>query len=152
MLDLNGSKPLFRKRSSFNPYRIFFWLTLILVVMFVLRGFATGAVKPYSLVAPTPTRTMDSYSMEAETQFAAGNLDKAILSYQEAVKLDPNNAMLWAELARIQTYSSTQTTTAEDQRARLEAALISINKALELAPDDSTVHAIRAFGLDWYAP
>ena len=64
---------------------------------------------------------------------------------------DPSNAQVWAELARIQTYSSSLLSNDAERLARLEEALESVNTAVELAPDDSTVHAIRAFVLDWYA-
>jgi hypothetical protein len=36
----------------------------------------------------------------------AGNLNAAILAYKEALRQNPNDAETWAELARIQTYSS----------------------------------------------
>ena len=65
--------------------------------------------------------------------------------------VDPNNAQVWAKLARIQTYSSTLLTTDDTKRQRLAEALDSANQAKALAPDDSTVAAIRAFVLDWNA-
>jgi tetratricopeptide (TPR) repeat protein len=42
-------------------------------------------------------------------------------------------------------------TTDEQQYIRLQEALDSINSGLEANPDDSTVHAVRAFVLDWNA-
>lgn len=152
MIDLNGSKPLFRKNlARVNPYRVLFWLVLVLAAMFVLRGYATGGIQPVSLITPTPTRTFGSYEEEAKTHFAAGNLEDAITAYQRALEVSPNEARLWAELARIQVYSSTQKVSAADRDKRLKEALDSINRAVELAPDDSTAHAIRAFVLDWNA-
>jgi tetratricopeptide (TPR) repeat protein len=108
----------------------------------------------------------ESYLLEAEAYLEAGKLydpsnetegpdvpkvNDAIDAYQVALEGDPDNAQAWAELARIQTYSSSLLSNDADRRARLEAALESVNRASELAPDDSTVHAIRAFVLDWYA-
>ncbi len=81
----------------------------------------------------------------------AGDLDKAIAAYQLATGADPGNAQLWAELARIQTYSSNLLTTDAEKLIRLGDALANINTAKELAPEDSTVRAIRAFVLDWNA-
>jgi tetratricopeptide (TPR) repeat protein len=78
-------------------------------------------------------------------------LEEAINALKEAVVSEPNNAQLWAELARIQTYSYTQKITREDQTKRLQEALDSINQAVKLDPESSTVHAIRAFVLDWNA-
>ncbi len=93
----------------------------------------------------------ESYAMEGDAQFTAGDMDAAILAYQEAVQIDPNNAEVWAKLARIQTYSSALLTTDDAQRTRLQEALASAEKAVALAPDDSFAHAIYAFALDWNA-
>ena len=41
--------------------------------------------------------------MEGDAQFTAGDMDAAILAYQEALQVDPNNAEVWAKLARIPT-------------------------------------------------
>ena len=81
----------------------------------------------------------------------AGDLDKAIAAYQSATAAEPDNAQLWAELARIQTYSSNLLTTDAEKLERLQSALNSINRAKELAPEDSTVRGISAFVLDWNA-
>jgi tetratricopeptide (TPR) repeat protein len=63
--------------------------------------------------------------------------------------LDPENAEILAELARIQTYSSALMTTDAERSQRLSEALESIDRAKELAPNNSDVLAIRAFVLDW---
>jgi cytochrome c-type biogenesis protein CcmH/NrfG len=65
--------------------------------------------------------------------------------------MDPNNADIWATLARIQTYTSSMKTTDAERRTALTDALISIDRAKLLAPDNSTVAATRAFVLDWNA-
>jgi tetratricopeptide (TPR) repeat protein len=95
--------------------------------------------------------------MAAQAYFAAGKLDDptsdqdAIGAYQQALQVDPNNAQVWAELARIQTYSSSTLSTDQQRLDRLQEALASVEKAVELNPDDSTVSAIHAFVLDWNA-
>lgn len=101
--------------------------------------------------------------MEGDAQFTSGQLEDitdedgniistgAISAYLQAVKVDPNNAQVWAQLARVQTYSSAMLVNLEERKARLEEALKSAEKAVELAPDDSYVHAIYAFTLDWNA-
>ena len=63
------------------------------------------------MATPTPTRTADSYLMEADAHFNAGlveDIDRvdAIEAYNQALVLEPDNAQAWAELARLQTYSS----------------------------------------------
>jgi tetratricopeptide (TPR) repeat protein len=100
---------------------------------------------------PIPTRSVQSYLLEGDANFTAGNLDAAILAYQEALEMNPNDAETWWKLARLQTYSSAFLITNDEKKARLLEALESADKAVALAPDDSTVHAIRAFTLDWNA-
>ncbi len=152
-------RTLFRRlRRHSNPYRVMVLIGLILIGLMINRGFEEGAfTSPYA-PTPTPTRTTNSYEMEADTWFRLGKLscardseDCAIAAYQKATIQDPNNAELWAQLARVQTYSSSVLTTNEDKLKRLKEALASIDKAVNLAPDDSTVHATRAFVLDWLA-
>jgi tetratricopeptide (TPR) repeat protein len=89
--------------------------------------------------------------LEGDTNFTAGDLDAAIVAYQEALRQNPNDAETWAKLARIQTYSSAFLITNPEKKARLLEALESANKAVELTPDNSNVRAIRAFTLDWNA-
>ncbi len=127
------------------------WVVLIVFGVVILREFNRGQVKPLFLPTATPTRTTNSFALEGETHFEAGDLEKAIVAYQAATRLDPRNAGLWSELARIQAYSSSLLTTNDEQAARLQDALASAQKAVELAPDDSNSHAILAFVLDWNA-
>lgn len=124
---------------------------MILVLVWVLQQMNKGEIKPLFLATPTPTRSSSSYALEGDADFTSGKLDAAILSYGEAVRVDPNNAETWAKLARIQTYSSAFLITDEQRKERLLTALESARKAVELAPDDSTAHAILAFTLDWNA-
>lgn len=144
-------RSLFHRKQSSNIYRMFFIVVVILAGIWLIRQINRGDIKPLFLPTPTPTRTSESFAMEGDAQFTAGQLDAAILAYQEAVHVDPDNAEVWAELARIQTYSSALLTTDETRRTRLQEALESANEAVKLAPDSSSTHAIRAFVLDWNA-
>jgi len=92
-----------------------------------------GDIKSPFEPAPTPTRTSNSYALEGDAQFTAGSLDNAIAAYREAVRVDPSNAEAWAELARIQAYSSTLLTTDAEIKARLNDSLVSAQKAVALA-------------------
>ena len=151
MLDYNNKKPIFSKqKQTSNPIRIFLGLLVLLALLFFIKGLNTGSIiSPFS-PTPTPTRTLNSYSQEGDTQFKAGNLGKAIQAYQNALKVDPNNADLWAELARIQVYSTTQITTDSGKRDRFQEAFTSIANGLKIAPDDSMLYAVKAFASDWY--
>jgi tetratricopeptide (TPR) repeat protein len=150
-MNLPVRRAIFHRRSQSNIYRMFFWVVLILGGIWFVRQVQLGVVKPLFQPTPTPTRNSRSYALEGEAQFTAGKLDAAIAAYQEAVRVNPLDADSLAKLARIQTYSTALLVTDAEQRERLEQARASIARAVELAPDDSTVHAIRAFVLDWSA-
>jgi tetratricopeptide (TPR) repeat protein len=160
---LVGKQPTFRPKQPLKIYRLALWLALILAGVWILMGIQRQQIEPLFQPTPTPTRTTNSYIQEAQAYFQAGKLydpdppppapprPDAIDSYQRALQLDPNNAQVWAELARIQTYSITMLSADTARLQRLEEALESINRAVEIDPEDSTVRAIRAFVLDWYA-
>ncbi len=163
---LVGKRPTFRPKKRISFYRLMLWVSLILAGIWVLFAFERGELKSPFEPTPTPTRVPESFFMEAEAYFDAGKLDDpgnnplisnqpavndAIEAYQAALAGDPNNAEAWAELARIQVYSSSLLRNDAERMARLEEALQSANRAVELAPDESNNHAIRAFALDWLA-
>lgn len=144
-------RALFHEQRRSNLYRVFALAVVILAAAWFVRALDSGAVHHPFEPSPTPTRTAQSYALEGEAFFEAGYLAAAISAYQQATLIDPSAADLWAELARIQTYSSSLETTDRQRRARLEEARLSIEQAVALAPDDSTIHAIRALVLDWNA-
>ncbi len=145
-------KPLFRKNvNKTNPYGVAAMLGIILVMLIVLRSLNQGEITPMFMPTPTPTRTLDSFAGEGEAYFGAGDLDRSIEAYHQAVALEPGNAELHAELARILVYSSTLLTIDLERIERLEEALVTINNAVEIAPEDSMVHAVKSFALDWMA-
>ena len=119
--------------------------------IWILMGIDSGEIQPLFQPTPTPTRTANSYVMEGEAQFKAGSLGGAIAAYQQAVAVEPNNSSAWAELARIQTYSSSLLSTNEDRYERLTEARESIEQATTIDPDNAEVQAVRSFVLDWYA-
>lgn len=151
-MNLSGKNISFHNnRNKTNAYR-----ALILMALVVLSLFLWQAVQKQEIVSPyeptpLPTRNSESFSLEADAHFLSGNLDKAIETYQNALKIDPDNALLWAYMARIQTYSTAVLTTNTEKADRLAQAYEAAQKAVNLAPDDSTVYAIQAFVLDWYS-
>jgi len=133
--ELKGKRPNFRPtKSGFNIYRFMVLVGLILGGIWLLLSIERGQVEPLFKPTPTPTRTADSYIMEAQAYFQAGKLDApdppaptppipdAIDTYQRAVESDPTNALAWAEKARIQTYSITMLSNDPERRARLREA------------------------------
>jgi len=150
--DLTGQKPHFRpEKKSANPYRLLVWGVLIIASLWLLLQLQRGQMKPLFLPTPTPTRTANSYALEGEAQFQAGNIDGSIEAYQKAVENEPGNARVLAELARVQTYSSSLLSTDQERFERMQAARQSIDQAVAANPDDAYAHAIRSLVLDWYA-
>lgn len=137
------------KRS--NPWRILIYIILIAGGVLLLQLEKAGQVQPLFLPAPGPTRSAQSYAGEGEVHFSAGDLEKAIGAYKLAASIEPDNVDLWYKLARIQTYSSDLLTTLEARRTRLAEARESIERAIEVDPENTTAYAIRALVYDWSA-
>lgn len=150
-MNVHPKRGLFRRRNEPNVYRMFFWVVLILGGVWLIRAVSAGDIKPLFQPTPTPTRFATSYALEGDAQFTAGKLDDAITAYRQAAKVDPNNADILAQLARIQTYSSAMLVQDETIKTRLQEGLASAEQAVALAPDDSFAHAVYAFALDWNA-
>jgi tetratricopeptide (TPR) repeat protein len=150
-MNMSPRRPIFNRRAESSVYRMFLWALLVLGGFWLILQFQQGSIESPFAAPPTPTRTAASYALEGDAQFTAGDLNKAITAYQEAVRVDPNDGRSWAQLARIQTYSSALLTTDSERSARLAEALASARQATVVAPDDSTAHAVLAFALDWNA-
>lgn len=140
---------LFLQKKQTNYYRSFLWLFLILAGIWLIDQVETGAIQRPFQPTPGPTRSVRSFALEGDASFAAGQLEEAIRAYKEATTVNPDDTEVWVKLARIQAYSSNLLTTDTERLTRLQEALASIDKAILLAPDDSLVHATRAFVLDW---
>ena len=150
-MNVSPRRPLFNRRPQSNIYRMFLWVMMILGGVWFIQQVYKGEIRPLFEPTPTPTRAVESFLLEGEANFTAGNLNAAITAYQEALSVNPNSSQTWTDLARIQTYSSAFLITDAERKDRLLAALESAKKAVELASEDSTAHAVLAFALDWNA-
>jgi len=154
---LTGRQPTFSsKPPPFNFTRVLILVALIGVGIWIASQVndPEGKFEPLFLPTPTATRTVDSLVLEGEAYFEAGKIydpegKDAIDAYYEVLDRYPENAQARAELARLLTYSSALLSTTEERTERLSLARQEIQLAAELAPDDSTVQAIRALVLDW---
>lgn len=152
MIEIDNKHQLFRKgRQRSNPLWIMILLFLITGALYIFFGLERDEIKSPFDPTPTATRMPSSYVLEAETQFDAGNLKGAIDAYTEAAALEPGNAELIAEMARIQTYYSGLSNTDAEAKQRLTDAKNNIDKATELDPKNTYVQAIRAFVYNWNA-
>ena len=150
-MNIAPRRPLFNRRPQSNIYRMFVWVMMILGGVWFIQQVTTGEIKPLFQATPTPTRAVESFLMEGDANFTAGNLNSAIAAYREAVRVNPNDSDTWAKLARIETYSSAFLITNAERKERLLQALDSAKKAVELDSESSTAYAILAFTLDWNA-
>ncbi|MEK6255898.1 MAG: hypothetical protein N2C13_01100, partial [Chloroflexota bacterium] len=139
-----------RSGPKSNPYRMLIWGGLIFALIRILLGVDSGEIEPFFSPTPTPTRSAISHSMEGQANYLAGNLDDAEKAYVEALIVNPEDATILAELAKIQTYHASLLTP-DAQREKLAEALVNIELAVALDPFNSTVYAIYAFVLDWNA-
>ncbi|MEB2333215.1 MAG: tetratricopeptide repeat protein [Anaerolineaceae bacterium] len=150
-MNISPRRPLFNRKPQSNIYRLFIWVIMLLGGVWVLQQINSGEIEPLFQATPTLTRSPESLILEGEAYFSAGNVNAAIQAYRAAAAVDPNNAQTWTKLSRIQTYSSAFLITNDEKKARLAEALESAAKAIELAPEDSSAHAVRAFALNWSA-
>jgi len=150
-MHLRGDQLKLGPDRGINLGRILVLVALIGGGLFLLQMRESGQVKPLFLPTPTATRTVKSYEEEATARVSAGNLPGAIEAYTKALEVNPDNATLWAELARIQTYYSALQASNVDRLARLAEARQSIDKATQLAPNDGFIRSIRSRVYDWSA-
>jgi tetratricopeptide (TPR) repeat protein len=150
-MNIYSRRTLFRRRDETSVYRMFFFVVLILAGIWLIRSVQQGDVKPLFLPTATPTRFAASYTLEGDAHFTAGQLTAAIDAYREATVVDPNNAEVWSQLSRVQTYSTALIVQREAILVRLDEAIVSAEKAIEVNPDNSDAHAVLAFALNWKA-
>ncbi|MCZ2128018.1 MAG: tetratricopeptide repeat protein [Anaerolineales bacterium] len=161
-MNIYNRRNLFRQRNGTRVYRVFLFVLLILGGIWLIRSVQQGDVKPLFLPTATPTRSSVSYTLEGDALFTAGKLEDskdanghivpgAITSYKQAALVDEGNAEIWSQLARAQVYSTALIVQRPALLARLDEAIESAQKAIEINPDSSDAHAVYAFALDWKA-
>jgi tetratricopeptide (TPR) repeat protein len=124
-----------QKRRRVN----WFWLILIAVLILVvsyLDRFIIPAVESPFIPTPTATRDPESYLSEAQAFANDGKFIQAIEVYEQAIRLEPDNAALYIAIARTQVFAG-----------RYADALVNASNALLLNPDNSMAHAVRAWAL-----
>ncbi len=141
---------------SQRPQRWRMWAVLLalnLAALWLLARVLRGEITYQTLFppTPTPTRSPQSWAMEAQALFEAGDLEAAIQAYQQALRIAPENGQLWADLARTLVYSSAMLTTDQAQYERLQEAVRAADRAVEADKESSYTYAVRAFALDWLA-
>lgn len=124
-----------RKRPNY-----FMWVVFGLVLLF---GYYFNQVylptqpNPFE-ATPTPTRSWESFSTEAQELFAQGKLTQAIEAYESAIASSPQDPTLYIALARVQVFAGLP----KEAQANAENAIL-------LSPNNSMAHAVRAWALDF---
>lgn len=77
---------------------------------------------------------------------AAKNYDVAVQSFEKATQVDPNQHVIWGQLAEAYIEQG-NTKTGADQQAAYEKGLEAYNKAIALKPDDAAYHNNYALAL-----
>ncbi len=134
---LRGSKWSMRQRRK--PINWFLVIVLLLLItgMVYVDKVVVPTVPPPFAASLTPTRDPESYVTEAQDLVSQGKLLKAIDSYNEAIRIKPNDATLYTALARIQILSG-----------NYNDALTNARNALLLNSNNSDAYAVLAWGLD----
>lgn len=129
-----------RRRKRPN---IFGWTIFGLVLLF---GYYFNQVylptqpNPFE-ATPTPTRSWESYSTEAQELFAQGKLAQAMEAYKSAIESSPQDPALYIALARVQVFAGLP----KEAQSNAENAIL-------LSPNNAMAHAVRAWALDFQGP
>jgi len=112
------------------------------------------AVAPVS--EPAPTDNMAAHNLLLEGRFfadrwAPGDSERAISSFENAIKEDPSYALAWADLSWAEMWSWPEMGRGPGAYQRATHA---VSRAIELRPDLAQAHAIRGWcesllGFDW---
>jgi tetratricopeptide (TPR) repeat protein len=167
---LKGSKwSMNKRRRRSNPWLIGLLLVAIGVVIYINLN-VIPTIPPPFVATPTPTRSPQSFSEEAENYLAEGRIGLAKESYIAAIKADPQDISNYLTLARLQIYSGEY----EAARVNAENALLldsdrplaygllswskglmgeyleadsDIANGLKIDPNNAFLHAIYAYNL-----
>ncbi|HQN63112.1 MAG TPA: hypothetical protein PLG96_06375, partial [Flexilinea sp.] len=122
-MNLTGKNLEFKHKNRSDPGVVILLMFLCLFSFFLLKGVLTGQiVSPWKPTA-IPTRDAASYAMEAEAQFVAGNLEKAVEAYQAAANLEPTNPEYIWKQGRALAYMTASQTTDMEKKETLEKAI-----------------------------
>jgi tetratricopeptide (TPR) repeat protein len=124
-----------RKRPNF-----FMWVVFALVLLFGYyfnQVYLPAQPNPFD-ATPTPTRSWESYSTEAQELFEQGKLTQTIEAYKSAIASSPQDPTLYIALARVQVYAGLP----KEAQSNAENAIL-------LSPNNSMAHAVRAWALDF---
>ncbi len=130
---LNGSKWSVGKKSRrrSNPWRIIVLVALIGAALY-FNQVVVPTVPPLFMPTYTPTRSPESFIVDAEQLASEGKTVLSVQAYREAIKANPKNASVYLAAAKLLI-----------QTKEYQEALQMTENALLLNPNNSTAHALR---------
>ena len=131
---LRGSKwNLRRRHPRINWLLVILLVALIGIITYVDRFILPQAQSPF-LPTMTPTRAAEAYIADGEALFKQGKLLQSIDAYREAVRIQPENATTYIDLARVQIFAG-----------KYDEALTNAENSLLLNNSNSRAYAIRGW-------
>jgi tetratricopeptide (TPR) repeat protein len=124
-----------RRKKPGSPLRIAALVALVAGALY-FNQFVVPVTPPLFLPTPTPTRSPDSYLVEAVDYVKQGKYQPAVAAYEQAVNSDPENVNIYLDLARL-----------EILYGDYDKAMENIQNALLLNPNHSLANAVKGWVL-----
>jgi Flp pilus assembly protein TadD len=164
---LSGSKwSMSRRKKRGNPLRILALVVLVAGAIYV-NQFIVPVTPPFFIPTPTPTRSPDSYLVEAVDYVKQGKYQQAVTAYEQAVNSAPENVNIYLDLARLEVlygdydkaYENTQNALLLNSNHSLAnavkgwilglkgdypAAIAALGTAIEIDPGNALAYAYQA--------
>jgi tetratricopeptide (TPR) repeat protein len=118
--------------------RMLFLLLLISGGVYVYTQIKQEQVESPFVPTPTPTRSALSYADEAEEWYLQGKLEEAIITYERAIALDPDDVLSYIPLARLLALEG-----------RTVEAVRRAQQAVDMAPENAQAWAVLGMAYDW---
>jgi tetratricopeptide (TPR) repeat protein len=135
---LKGSNWSYNKRRRrSNPIAIILLLVLIGAAAYI-NFVIVPTTSPLFIPTPTPTRSAESYTADAQALENEGKFSQAIDAFKLASQVDPKNASNFLSMARLMIWTG-----------RYDEALEQAGNALLINPNNSAGYALRglAYGM-----
>jgi tetratricopeptide (TPR) repeat protein len=127
-----------RKKRRPSWALIVILLLLIAAGLYVLNMINQGQIERPFEPTPVPTRSALSYADEARDLYQQGKLDEAIVVYDQAIALDPDDVSFYVKQARLLTL-----------RNRPVEAVQVAQKAVDMSPENAQAWAVLGMAHDW---
>jgi tetratricopeptide (TPR) repeat protein len=127
-----------RKKRRSSPLRVMFLLMLITAGIYVYALIQQEQIESPFIPTPTPTRAALSFAAEAEELYLQGKLAEAIVAYEQAIALEPDDVLLHVPLARLLILEG-----------RTVEAVRRAQRATEMAPENARAWAVLGMAYDW---